>query len=451
MRFAPLLSGLVFTCLFTGPLSAQTILYTAVVGQIDAEVRCKPGDGPLTYATNRLRAGDRVAVVEERPDGWTGIVPPEGSFSYINMRYLQKVVQNQCNWMVVTDPQIKVPVIVGSALKGDRPTVEGMRLERGAQVRSHWEVIEDSDGKWLPIEPPAGEVRYVRTDTLRRTVPLQAVAAAVPQREMEPTQARNVAQVIPASQSTFNPAPAAPAPRAPRPVPENLWSRAQQAERAGRIDQAIDIYNQLYRENYNTDRPAADWAVSRAAYLKNGQRPVAARPATPVVPTNNYTTYPPQTKLVPLQTQVDPPATTATAKGGFANPPTAEKPAVQLTSRVEPGRSDREPSAQLHPPTIDAGATSNQSLTVSLPANPKLYNSGPGTLVRAGRSVEKRQTYRLDTGENNPTLYVTAGRGIDLEQFLNQKVELIGEAEYSGELRANHMRVNKVQPLAANP
>jgi hypothetical protein len=233
-----------------------------------------------------------------------------------------------------------------------------------------------------------------------------------------------------------------------------LWGRAQQAERAGRISDAIEIYNQLYRENYNTDRNAAEWAVSRAAFLRNGQARPATQSTAPLLPANNYSPYPPQTKLVPLQTQVDPPAVTATAKGGFSNPAPAERSSVQLASRVEPARPTDEPSARLHPPTIDGGAavaTSNQSLTLSLPANQKLYTSGPGMLVRSGRPVDGKPTYRLITAEGNPTLYVTAGPGIDLEQFLNQKIELIGAAEYSGEMRANHMRVYKVQPLATNP
>ena len=33
----------------------------------------------------------------------------------------------------------------------------------------------------------------------------------------------------------------------------------------------------------------------------------------------------------------------------------------------------------------------------------------------------------------------------------HERIELIGAAEYSGEMRANHMRVYKVQPLASNP
>jgi hypothetical protein len=456
MRLTPLFSGMILSGLLAAPLSAQTAGNTGVV-QTDAEVRCKPGNADAIYPTNLLKRDARVTIVEERADGWLGIEPPEGSFSYINTRYLKGV---GCNFVVDPDPtQTKVPVIVGSALRNERPTVVGTHLERGAQVRSRWSPIQDSEGVWLPIEPPAGEVRYVRTEAIQKLAPVQTVSAG-PRPAMElPKPPAGVQSLPPPQSSSFIPAP----PTQPAPIPppaavmqtsavkESLWSRAQQAERAGRIAEAIEIYNQLYRDNYTSNPEAAKWALERGAFLRSGQRlpatqPTSAAPASPAV--NNYATYPPQTKLVPLKTQEDPPAVVAASRGSFANPAPAEKASVQLTSRTQ--TADDKPSATLSPPAVDVG-TSQPGSTQTSTATPKGYASGPGTLVRAAIRIEGQPAYRLLTDGNNPTLYVTAVPGIDLERFLDQRVELMGTAEYRGELRANRMHVHQVQPLAVNP
>ncbi len=44
-------------------------------------------------------------------------------------------------------------------------------------------------------------------------------------------------------------------------------------------------------------------------------------------------------------------------------------------------------------------------------------------------------------------LYVTAQPGIDLECYVNRKVELFGPSIYRGDLRSNYMGVVRVQPL----
>jgi hypothetical protein len=444
MRLSPLPSTLLLTFLIAGPLSAQTVLYTAVVSQNEAEVRSKPGLTPAVYPTNRLKSGDRVYVVEERPDGWLGIVPPEGSFSFVNLRYLQRIVPTQCNWMVVADPQVKVPVIIGSELQTDnkRPTVEGAYLERGAQVRSIGRPLEDGDGQWLPIEPPVGEVRYLRAEAVRRIQPVRPVVATAPSpaRDPEPARPNSVVQATPVSQSIFVPAPPPPAaipappPTPPPAAPETLWSRAQQAERGGHILDAIELYNQLYVENRATNPDAANWAITRAAFLRSGQRQAPTPTTTP------------QARLVPLQSQADPPPVTATSRGGFANPRTDKLP--------DPPPAPSAPGAKLNPPSIEGtftARTGNEAPTPGRSAAPKVYSSGPGTLVRAGIRIDGQPTYRLDLGEGHPNLYVTAVPGLDLERFLDQRVELIGAAEYQGTLRANHMQAYQVQPLAANP
>jgi hypothetical protein len=173
--------------------------------------------------------------------------------------------------------------------------------------------------------------------------------------------------------------------------------------------------------------------------------------AAPAV--NNAATNPPQTKLVPLQNQVDPPPVLPTSRRGFANPPVAEKPSVTLANRIETA-DDKRPAAKLQSPSLDAGPAAETPGTAATPVSTNsrpVYSSGPGTLARAGVRIDGQPTYRLVTAPNNPTLYVTAVPGIDLERFVDERVELTGTAEYRGELRANHLLVEKVQPLPTNP
>src|SRR5206468_2269930 len=52
--------------------------------------------------------------------------------------------------------------------KTDKPTVEGAKVERGTQLRVIGPLRPADDGYYLPVEPPATEVRYVRREAVVR-------------------------------------------------------------------------------------------------------------------------------------------------------------------------------------------------------------------------------------------------------------------------------------------
>jgi hypothetical protein len=141
----------------------------AVVKGDGAEVRSGPSNSAQFYVTNRLARGTTVEVVEELPDGWLKIVPPPGSFSWINTNFLEHITPNEPNG-VVTLEGVTVPVYIGSEFITDRrPTVIGARLVRGAQITSVGsKTCGDSEGTWMAIEPPVGEYRYLRTESVER-------------------------------------------------------------------------------------------------------------------------------------------------------------------------------------------------------------------------------------------------------------------------------------------
>ena len=108
------------------------------------------------YATNRLRQGQLVEVVLAREDGWIEIVPPVGSFSWVNVQNLEPRTNNV--WIVQTPTQ----ALIGSQVVEDRPTVRGPTLQKGFILRGAGGRRPDSDGTWQAVEPPPGkEVRFM--------------------------------------------------------------------------------------------------------------------------------------------------------------------------------------------------------------------------------------------------------------------------------------------------
>jgi hypothetical protein len=236
-----------------------------------AEVRALPSTAPTSYVTNRLRRGAAVEVVEAMDNGWVKVRPPQGSFSYINARFLEHVVKDLPN-LVVTFDDKEVDVFVGSeAVANHRPTVRGVSLKRGAQVTSIGKPIEDADGAWMPIEPPPGEVRYLPASALSPPGPRPSPAVA-------PEKGRGDAGELVAS--------SAPSANVP-PSPEALWQQAARAEQQGQLAEAMRLYRLVW-EVARSNPNLAGQAHQRLCELQGRaggpptarlHAPVAARPA----------------------------------------------------------------------------------------------------------------------------------------------------------------------------
>ena len=371
MRYVPLLGGAVWMTL-VGSAAAQTA-YTAVVNRDDAEVRAGPSENPQLYVTNKLKRGTPVQVVEELGNGWLKIRPPTGSFSWINTGFVQQITPNQPNWMVVGTADVRAAVVIGTDFaKPVASQIEGSRLARGSQVTALGPARVDDQGTWLPVEPPPGECRYLRADAVTKG---DGSIPAGPPPTVGTTSSAKVVGTAPVT------------PGATMTEAEALGMRAAQAERAGNIAVAIDLYTRAAAAAQTTNPELAKQASNRAYWL-------AHPPA--------YSTFTPS------------PALTA---------PTPPAP----------------PSVQLSTPVGVLAATTGTPQP--MPPAP----SGPGRLRRAGRMLEGRTTYVLETNLGRPLFYVTPEPGVDLEPFINRTVELYGVSIYSGELRANYMRAEKVQ------
>lgn len=242
MRYASLLGGLVLVLGASGRLVAADRppdVRTVVAAR--AQVWCGPSTSDGLYPTNELHQGDRVQVMQELGSGWLAIRPPAGSFSWINDRFVQQKFPNYPATYVVTHNDHPAPVLVGSWVKSERPTKIGVTLERGAQVRlAGGRFMTDSEGTWLPIESPEGELRYIRKEDVSQSIPAVA-AASVRKTPVEPP---------------------------PPPNGDALWRDADKAERKGRIADAIRLYRQAGDANLSVNPARAEAAYQRAHWLE---------------------------------------------------------------------------------------------------------------------------------------------------------------------------------------
>lgn len=423
MQAIPVLGGILILALAQAGTAPKPI-YQAAVLLPEAEVRCLPGTGGQIYSTNRLHQNQLVQVVRERPDGWLEILPPPGSFSWINKRQVTSFPNHPDNWVVNADRLDKVPVFVGSDINpGTRGTVVGVQLPSGYQMpralgRAE---VSDHEGTWLPIEAPLGEVRYIRSEAVAKSG--TPVASGVSSPALPASRPPN-AYTASASPLGF-PAPASGI-SPPATDAERLWQQAQQAERAGNINEAIQLYSQLASQTSGASHDLAMQGLNRAYWLRQSQRN-ASQPSVP---------------------PVQPALVSATPASDTRNGNPGATPAVRLNtpggtgtvSSFTPQGTAPAVSQSFRPPS--ANDPPWQAVTAE-----GYRSSGPGRLQRAGRLVDGKRSYFFQSSQNYPALYCTPNKDLDLEAYLDQNVELIGPAIYRGELRANYMIVVDVKRL----
>src|SRR5262245_40972460 len=348
MRSTSLLGAVTLALAAAGAARAQGPRDLRTVTLPEAEVRSGPSDSPQFYVTNRLRAGTPVEVLQELDGGWLKVRPPEGSFSWVNTRFLEHIVPHQPNW-VVSAEGVDVPVFMGSEVVKGR-TVVGAKLKRGAQVTSVGPSRTDEEGTWLPSQPPPGEGRYGRAVAVARrpapNVAPPARTASKPGGSLNPPAAGPVAP---------SPAPSA----GPKLPPGTLYLQGEHAERSGQIAEAIRLYALAASEASASNPLLAADALRRAQYLQGAHHlDGAASTQTRLVPPGAPPAPPPPARLPPPSTF----------------PPTSREGAA--------------------PPPAPAG-----------PAPPARWPAYSGRLRRSGRCLESQRTYVLEKN-NYPAMYL---------------------------------------------
>jgi hypothetical protein len=119
--------------------------------------------GPATnfYACGKLYKGDRVQVVKTS-DGWTAIVPPKGSYSWVAVQYVSISTQNPTDGIVTGNG---IPIYAGS--DDLEPMVstskQEVTLTRGQRVQ----LLGDAKDEYYKIVPPPGACLWVSSQYLQ--------------------------------------------------------------------------------------------------------------------------------------------------------------------------------------------------------------------------------------------------------------------------------------------
>ena len=200
-----------------------------------------PGDfevlsQPSSYATSQVRGGEQVVVLGEstRFPGWVQIVPPKGSFSYIDARYVKTFPGvDKIGVVVAGDATGTAPIMPGSSYPNNRdPNVESARVKPGFQVVIIAPVVSLLGTSLYPIAPVATESRYLPINAVRQgggNAPWGPIAQTGGNQPYYPQNNWNQTQVQPQQQQ-------------PTSSLQELDLEAKQAIQAGNIDRAKLIY-----------------------------------------------------------------------------------------------------------------------------------------------------------------------------------------------------------------
>jgi uncharacterized protein YgiM (DUF1202 family) len=132
--------------------------YVAEVTGNDVYIRSGPGTN--FYHCGKLYSGDRVQIINAQ-QGWSCIVPPPGSFSWISMQYVSINLENPTMGVVTGD---NVGVYAGSDyVLPMHSTSKQVSLNRGQIVKLLGEEKDD----YYKIVPPQGAYLWVSAQFLR--------------------------------------------------------------------------------------------------------------------------------------------------------------------------------------------------------------------------------------------------------------------------------------------
>lgn len=368
----------------------STVPFTARIILPNAEVRSGPGSDSKLYGTNNLKAGDIITVVQERPDGWLAIRPPEGSFSWVQSKYLQRIVASQPNYLVQTNDGNKVPVYIGSAVLNIKPTLESARLARGTQVKSLGAAQSDGKENWIPIVPPENELRYIRCESIgKQAVQANPAPAAVPAMTPNPG---NPNAIVNANSAV------------PNCDPNQRWGQAISAESAGQATEAIRLYTQIGQDFACSQPMFSSQSYGRAVWLRD----CASKGKTNTVQ--------------------------ACAPG---QPKLTNKALVQAVSNSQ----NNAPTANIVPQSNGPSPTPIKAINSGTGSG-----VGPGFLRKAGRPQSYEPSYYIESQQGRPLIYLAPAPGQNLDLFLNQRVEVSGPTTYRNDMRAYVMTVYQIQP-----
>jgi hypothetical protein len=347
---------------------AQSGAYLATV--TDPEVKLRAGPSDQFPETATLPRGATVVVDHEESNGWLAVQDPPGkvySVSWVQMQLVDFDAGKPTPQNVTVDEQ-------GATLRGGQIglaqplNVARAKVPGGTILTVIGPKVQFEGKSWYPVVPPAGDFRYLPKQAVRSE---KIVNTSFVVRDTSPLPPSSPALGGPTASipgtGTLPPAPGGPGANANKPPTDHpLWAQAEAAERAGNSDEAERLFFQLARV---MNEPGGNHDIANLCYTRIHALREKKRAAGGTA--SGSTTA---STLPPAATPAKPPP---------ASTPTADT------------RDDR----------------------------PRW--TGPGILQRTAVAPDGRKTFALVS--NGETLvYVTAGQGVDLEKYLNKRVEVYG-------------------------
>jgi len=237
------------------------------------EVEVRSGPSAQFPATGKLQQGVTVQVSGTSNGDWLEIVPPSGSFSWIEDKVVESQDDKNNGKRTLIVKGGDVPIRTGRAGSQAPLDVSRYKVPAGTQVYARGDKVLYQNASWWPIDPVPGEVRYIPNDAI----------------------------LPPATQTTAQSAAA----QTPAPNPSNslsgvpdppLWTQAELAVKDGRLDDAEQLLKQLCQQARNSnDTDLCNRCQTRIYEIRQMRR----NPAMLTSRAGNSTFTPPDRNLPP--------------------------------------------------------------------------------------------------------------------------------------------------------
>jgi uncharacterized protein YgiM (DUF1202 family) len=365
------------------------------------EIEMRAGPSLKYPQTGALQKGEQVLIAKEE-EKWYAILPPSGSVSWVNHLFLGKydpALQGKQNAVIMKD---NVPVrILGefeldSTEKNRTPVVQ-MKLSRGTIVEIIGPKRKIDDSTWYPIKPPVGEYRYIPKFAVGNLKEME-VPVSVAKNNVQVGNVNEKDPPTPSNNTTST---------TTAKVNHPSWGEAELLQSRGQFAEAERIYTQIYQELKNKKADLDDLLTCLNRIDDCRQK---VKPAT--------------SSSIPRE---------STSRSASLENPTfrPSQPPPPQTRKDWP--TSRVAEDQNRNPEPDRG---------------NFKSTGNGMLRRTPFLIDNKQAYALEKERGDVLYYVTAQSGINLDGYLNKRVELLGTEQVRGDVRgAPYMVVSKVNPV----
>jgi uncharacterized protein YraI len=352
----------------------------------DPEVKLRAGPSDAFPETATLAKGSTLLVDHEEPNGWLAVQDAPGtghSLSWVQAQFVdfdntkpvpQRVMVSETTTLRAGQMGLAQPL-----------HIRRTEVPAGTILRVIGAKVQFEGKTWHPVEPPAGDFRYLPKTAVRFEKPANTTFAV-----------RDSIPVPPAVSPAGGPAPVAAVPgpgSATLPptavgkpgVQHALWKQAEDAERDGKYDEAERLFFQLAGL---MNQPGGDHDIANLCYTR-------------------------------IHTLREKKRNTATATSSATRPPVSE-----------PAR----PTGTGSPPPSGGARDDRAGWT------------GPGTLVRSNLTIAGPRSYRLESGAGVLMVYVVPAQGVDLERYVGKSISVYGASYTRSGLSKPYIVASGVEP-----